>query len=306
MEGVRWGWLYQNGDGRYTLPDALGSTAVFAQDGTVEASRFYPFGEEAQTTSAEYQWTNQIRDGNALDHFAFRTYSSNLARWLSADPAGLAAVNPAEPSSWNRYAYVENRPLSAADPLGLFCRPGGACIAMDAATGGLDGLGDLGSGWDELAILTRAFTPTLGIFAIDPEFPASDNSMLYLYFGNQDLLKIMPYLDSLIQRGDTVDIFPGPDLGRGSDVSLGSPQPATAPHSKYDTCDSVYERRVQTAATQFTDGVVTLGALWSIPGDLVVGACLASGNPLCGEAAEAVLLPPLGASALIAPRHEFF
>jgi len=27
MEGVRWGWLYQNGDGRFTLPDALGPTA---------------------------------------------------------------------------------------------------------------------------------------------------------------------------------------------------------------------------------------------------------------------------------------
>ncbi len=53
MDGVRWGWLYQNGDGRFTLPDALGSTAVLAQDGTVEASRLYPFGEEAQATGAE-------------------------------------------------------------------------------------------------------------------------------------------------------------------------------------------------------------------------------------------------------------
>src|SRR5579872_6074197 len=119
MDGVRWGWLYQNGDGRYTLPDALGSTAVFAQDGTVEASRLYPFGEEAQATGAEYKWTNQIRDGKGLDHFAFRTYSSNLARWLSPDPAGLAAVDPADPQSWNSYAYVENTPLESADPLGL-------------------------------------------------------------------------------------------------------------------------------------------------------------------------------------------
>jgi len=130
MGGVRWGWLYQNGDGRFTLPDALGSTAVLAQDGTVQASRLYPFGEEAQATSAEYKWTNQIRDANALDHFAFRTYSSNLARWLSPDPAGLAAANPAEPSSWNRYAYVENRPLSAVDPLGLTC-PSGSCASIE-------------------------------------------------------------------------------------------------------------------------------------------------------------------------------
>jgi hypothetical protein len=31
-------------------------------------------------------------------------------RWLSPDPSGLAAVNPAQ--SWNRYAYVGNRPLN--------------------------------------------------------------------------------------------------------------------------------------------------------------------------------------------------
>ncbi|HZT73830.1 MAG TPA: RHS repeat-associated core domain-containing protein [Terriglobales bacterium] len=153
MEGVRWGWLYQNGDGRYTLPDALGSTAVLAQDGTVQASRLYPFGEEAQATGAEYKWTNQIRDGKGLDHFAFRTYSSNLARWLSPDHAGLAAVNPADPASWNRYAYVGNQPLEFRDPLGFcdnctngyeFC-PGGFCIGFVGATVFGD-VGDLGPG----------------------------------------------------------------------------------------------------------------------------------------------------------------
>ncbi len=40
-------------------------------------------------------------------------------RWLSPDPSGLAAVNPANPQSWNSYAYVANQPLTATDPLGL-------------------------------------------------------------------------------------------------------------------------------------------------------------------------------------------
>ena len=122
MDGVRWGWLYQNGDGRYTLPDALGSTAVFAQDGTVQASRLYPFGEEAQATGAEYKWTNQIRDANALDHFAFRTFSSNLAAGSRPIPPAWPASTPPTPQSWNRYAYVGNQPLNAVDPLGL-CNP---------------------------------------------------------------------------------------------------------------------------------------------------------------------------------------
>ena len=51
--------------------------------------------------------------------FPFREYSAAQGRWLSPDPAGLAAVNPADPQSWNRYAYVGNQPLSAIDPLGL-------------------------------------------------------------------------------------------------------------------------------------------------------------------------------------------
>jgi len=39
-------------------------------------------------------------------------------RWLSPDPAGLGAVDPANPQTWNRYAYVGNNPLSLIDPLG--------------------------------------------------------------------------------------------------------------------------------------------------------------------------------------------
>jgi len=42
-------------------------------------------------------------------------------RWISPDPSGLNAVDPANPQSWNRYAYVLNNPLSYIDSLGLDC-----------------------------------------------------------------------------------------------------------------------------------------------------------------------------------------
>jgi hypothetical protein len=37
---------------------------------------------------------------------------------LSPDPAGVAAVDPTSPQTWNRYAYVMNDPLALVDPLG--------------------------------------------------------------------------------------------------------------------------------------------------------------------------------------------
>lgn len=48
----------------------------------------------------------------------FREYGFQ-GRWPSPDPTGLAAANPANPQSWNRYAYVMNNPLLLVDPFGL-------------------------------------------------------------------------------------------------------------------------------------------------------------------------------------------
>jgi RHS repeat-associated protein len=49
-----------------------------------------------------------------------REQNPNQGRWISPDPAGLAAANFTNPQTWNRYAYVTNMPLNTVDPLGLF------------------------------------------------------------------------------------------------------------------------------------------------------------------------------------------
>ena len=75
-------------------------------------------------------------------------------RWLSPDPSGLAAVNPANPQSWNAYAYVANQPLTATDPLGLMTISigfgGGPCDMFAGPCGG--GFGGPGpcdvTGWN--------------------------------------------------------------------------------------------------------------------------------------------------------------
>ena len=48
-----------------------------------------------------------------------REYHPTQGRWITPDPAGLTAVDPTNPQTWNRYAYVGNRPLTSVDPLGL-------------------------------------------------------------------------------------------------------------------------------------------------------------------------------------------
>jgi RHS repeat-associated protein len=48
-----------------------------------------------------------------------RKYSGAQGRWVSPDPSGRNAVDPSNPQSWNRYAYVFNSPLSNFDPTGL-------------------------------------------------------------------------------------------------------------------------------------------------------------------------------------------
>jgi RHS repeat-associated protein len=51
--------------------------------------------------------------------FLFRQHASSQGRWLVPDPAGLAAVDPTNPQTWNRYAYVGNNPVGEVDPSGL-------------------------------------------------------------------------------------------------------------------------------------------------------------------------------------------
>ena len=47
--------------------------------------------------------------------FLMRECSSVQSRWWTPDPAGLAAVDPNNPQTWNRYAYVNGRPTETVD-----------------------------------------------------------------------------------------------------------------------------------------------------------------------------------------------
>ena len=89
---------------------------------------YAPFGETYnEAGTADRSFTGQDQNvvtnsgGTGVYDYLFRKYDPSAGRWLSPDPAGWGAVNQASPQSLNRYAYVENQPMSLVDPTGLAC-----------------------------------------------------------------------------------------------------------------------------------------------------------------------------------------
>jgi RHS repeat-associated protein len=98
------------------------------------AGTYYPYGEARSSPSefATYQ-----RDNTGLDYAQNRYYSSQIARFTTADPY-KASGGPADPQSWNRYAYVGGDPVNFADPTG----DNRVVVSCDWTTG-LDGEGGI-------------------------------------------------------------------------------------------------------------------------------------------------------------------
>jgi RHS repeat-associated protein len=129
----------------YRHSDWLG-TSRFASTparATYYDGAYAPYGEsysEAGTTDRNFTGQDQETVTGIYD-FLFRRYHPVQGRWISPDPAGLAAVDPANPQSLNRYAYVVNDPLNLIDPTGLRCVPVGkegdqSCTVTSGGGGG--------------------------------------------------------------------------------------------------------------------------------------------------------------------------
>src|SRR5712692_8091344 len=78
----------------------------------------YPFGESwySASTTTKWQFTSYERDAESGNDYAMARYHiSRLGRFNSPDPV---SGSPADPQSWNRFAYSRNDPINLADPSG--------------------------------------------------------------------------------------------------------------------------------------------------------------------------------------------
>ena len=119
--------------------DSLGSVRLSSslQNRSAYFNRaFAPYGEMYDNfgNTGGLSFTGDTQDSfTGLYDTPNRELSPSQGRWLSPDPAGLGAVDPSNPQSWNRYSYVNNQPLTNIDSLGLAplgipgCSPGTVC-----------------------------------------------------------------------------------------------------------------------------------------------------------------------------------
>jgi RHS repeat-associated protein len=171
----------------YRRSDWLGSSRL-ASTPTAPTSaytdvEYAPFGEAyGLVGTSDLNFTGQNQDtlpSPAVGEydFLFREYNPQQGRWISPDPAGLSAVNPGFPQTWNRYAYVMNRPLTEIDLAGLGSPlgPYSDCIGCNPwmhSSGDKGGVLDVGF---------MVFDPQFAFLTIDPEFVANDKSSISVF-----------------------------------------------------------------------------------------------------------------------------
>lgn len=108
------------------MPLPGGAIAGYANATTLTPTKpnydaaFAPFGEPYASSHIGNIFAG-MEQVVAADEYEtpIREYHTAQGRWISPDPAGLNAVDPSNPQTWNRYAYVMNNPLSNIDPTGL-------------------------------------------------------------------------------------------------------------------------------------------------------------------------------------------
>ena len=115
------GKLIQEGS-NWVMTDRLGSVRL---NGSPARSSYQPYGTEVAPTTSDQRtkFATYYRDSAGLDYAGQRYYGNGMGRFLTPDPGGARTANPADPGSWNRYAYVNGDPINFTDRRGLVAEP---------------------------------------------------------------------------------------------------------------------------------------------------------------------------------------
>lgn len=100
--------------------DALGSVVAASDESgqLLWRKEYAPFGEQLDATAEKEKlaFTGKEHDDiTGLTYFGARYYDPYLGRFMGIDPAG---IDPADPFTFNRYAYANNNPYRYIDPDG--------------------------------------------------------------------------------------------------------------------------------------------------------------------------------------------
>ena len=94
--------------------------------------KFYPYGQErpSATTNDTEKFTGYYRDAaTGLDYADQRYEQPGVGRFMTADPY-KASGGPADPGSWNRYAYTRGDPINRTDANGTCDSGDDSCFSV--------------------------------------------------------------------------------------------------------------------------------------------------------------------------------
>lgn len=125
--------------------DYMGSLRETTAGGAINGSyQNDPYGDDSSSAPQPSWFGFAALLGSYVQTSSTRAYHQTEGRWITPDPAGLSAVNVANPQTLNRYGYTANNPVSAADASGLgppICQGGYYPCAL-----GSGGTGAIGTG----------------------------------------------------------------------------------------------------------------------------------------------------------------
>ena len=133
--------------GKLVAQMAGGVVTSAVEDRLGSVGRYYPYGEERNSpplANDQVKFATYTRDsGTGLDYADQRYYASTFGRFMTTDRASASPMNP---TTWNRYAYVEGDPANGSDPTGELFAVNGEVVAPMFAVGlcAGDGLWDSG------------------------------------------------------------------------------------------------------------------------------------------------------------------